>query len=324
MKARKYKRRVVRYFKGLLLLVLLYLCCTVGYYFLPWQVRKPVYMLSPKLNRVLRLRGFKIVEGWDGLGLGGRDCRATIEPEHRGDHVYGGYPVQLDELTLLENEGYIVGYSEPLRNPRWVAYRIFDVPVLNSGKRSSFRIDYRTEAKVPARAYSGSGYDRGHMAPNYAIATRYGSDGQRETFLMSNIVPQTPQINRHIWKDLEMRVAKRYGRYFGEVWVITGPVFKEPVKRLSSGVAIPSAYYKIMVDETGGELRAKAFLIESNCPPYTRMKTRLVSIDKIEALTGLDFFPDLSDETQSALESKPASRLWPWLGSALRHHPRLH
>ncbi len=321
MKARKYKRRVVRHFKALLLLVLLYLCGTVGYYFLPWTVRKPVYMLSPNLNRTLRLKGFKIVEGWDGLGLWGRDRRAAVEPGHRGYHVYGGYPACGRELTLLENEGYVVGYSEPLRNPLWVAYRVFDVPSLESGKRPGFRTDHRTRAKVSQRDYSGSGYDRGHMAPNYAIATRYGPDGQRETFLMSNIVPQTPQINRRIWKDLEMRVAKRYGRYFDEVWVVTGPIFNEPVgRRLASGVAIPSAYYKILVDESGRELRAKAFLIAGNCPPYTRIKTRLVSIDDLEALTGLDFFPGLSEEAQSALESKPAGRLWPWLGSALRHH----
>ncbi len=320
MKSKKHRFRVLRRFLVLLVLLLLYLSCTVGYYFLPWQVRKPVYMLSPKLNRVLRLRGFKIVEGWDGLGLWGRDCRAAIDSGQRGDHAYGGYPVQKDDLTLLENEGYIVGYSETLRNPLWVAYRIFDVSTLDSGSRSSFRIDHRTEAKVSARAYSGSGYDRGHMAPNYAIATRYGADGQRETFLMSNIIPQRPHVNRHIWKDLEMRVAKRYGRYFGEVWVITGPVFEEPVKRLSSGVAIPSSYYKIMVDETGGKLRAKAFLVAKNCPPYTRIKTQLVSIDDLEVLTGLDFFPGLSEEAQTALETKPATRLWPWLGSALWHH----
>ena len=319
MKAKKQRSRILRYLRGLLVLVFLYLCSTVGYYFLPWQVRKPVYMLSPKLNRVLRLRGFKIVEAWDGLGWWGRDCRTTINSEQRNDYVYGGHPESSHDLLLLENEGYLVGYSESLCNPCWVAYRVFDVPTLISGKRSSFRTDYRTQAQVSQKAYSGSGYDRGHMAPNYAIATRYGSDGQRETFLMSNIIPQRPHVNRYLWKDLEMRVAKRYGRYFGEVWVITGPVFNEPIKRLPSGVAIPSAYYKIMVDETGGELRAKAFLVASDCPPYTRIKTQLVSIDKLEALTGLDFFPELSDEAQSSLETKSATRLWPWLLPALWH-----
>ena len=301
------------------MLVVLYLCSTVGYYFLPWSVRQSVYKVSPKLDRTLRLKGFRIMEGWDGLGLWGRDCRAVIEPGQGGDHTYGGYPVSVRGLAILENKSYVVGYSELLRNPRWVLYRVFDVPVLKSGKRLSFKTDRRTRAEVSPRDYLHSGYDRGHMAPNYAIATRYGRDGQRETFLMSNIIPQTPRINRYIWKDLEMRVAKRYGLYFGEIWVITGPVFEEPVERLASGVAIPSAYYKILLDETGGKMRAKAFLVAAACPPYTRIKTQLVSIDRIEALTGLDFFPKLSKEAQSKLESKPAGRLWPWLLPALRH-----
>ena len=319
MRARKNRGMKVQRLKVLLILALLYLFSTVGYYFLPWSVRQSVYMLSPGLDRALRSKGYEIVEGWDGLGLWGRDHQAAVEPAHRGDHAYGGVPVAKSNLELLENEGYVVGYSEALRNPLWVAYRVFDVPTLEHGSRPSFRMDRRTDSRVPASAYKGSGYDRGHMAPNYAIATRYGVDGQRETFLMSNIIPQTPRINRNIWKDLEKRVAECYGRYFGEVWVTTGPVFSADPKRLDSGVAIPMAYYKIIADEKGGTLRVKAFLIESDCPPYSRTKSQLVSVDKIEALTGLDFFAELPVGVQAQLESKPAGRMWPWIGAAIRY-----
>lgn len=308
--------------------VAVYIVGPVGYYFLPWSVRKPVYATAPKVDRSLRLRGFKTVEGWDGLGLWGRDCRTVLTSRGGGEHVYGGKPSQglkvLGRAKILKNESYWVGYSESMKNPLWVAYRVFDVPSLDSGKRpSSFRIDRRTEAKVPSTAFRKTGYDRGHMAPNHAIATRYGVDGQWETFLMSNIIPQVPRINRYIWKDLEQRVSRRYGLYFSEVWVITGPVFTEPVERLGSGVAIPSGYYKIMADEQGDELRVLAFLIESDCPPYARMKSKLVSIDELEEATGLDFFPKLSKEEQSDLEGESAGRLWPWLGAAIRYpaHP---
>lgn len=319
MKLKKRRLRVVRYFIGLVLLVLLYLCATVGYYFLPWSLRQSVYKLNPQLNKTLRVKGFRIVEGWDGLGLWGRDCRTIVESGCRDNHAFGGYPSDKKHLTYLENKSYVVGYSESLRNPLWVAYRVFDVPARKSGKRPGFRTDRRTRSKVSPRDYTHSGYDRGHMAPNYAISTRYGSDGQRETFLMSNIIPQTPRINRYLWKDLEMRVAKRYGLYFNEVWVLTGPVFEKTIHRLKSGVAIPSAYYKIVVDEKDGQLRATAFLIAADCPPYTRIKSRLVSIDQIEELTGLDFFPQLPLDNQIALEANPATRLWPWLGSALQY-----
>ncbi|HEY5654178.1 MAG TPA: DNA/RNA non-specific endonuclease, partial [Pontiella sp.] len=143
---------------------------------------------------------------------------------------------------------------------------------------------------------------------------------QKETFLMSNIVPQTPYVNRGIWKDLEMTVAKRYGRYFGEVWVVTGPIFKNLDQKLNSGIAIPSHYYKIIADEHEGKLRVMAFLVEAHCPPYTRIKTRLVSIDELELRTGLNFFPELDQEDQIVLESNSATRLWPVVIPALKYY----
>lgn len=311
----------VRRLRMLIVVLLMYVFGVVGYYFLPWQVRQGVYNLSPGLNRVLRHQGFKIVERWDALGLWGRDCRTTLNG-HGGEHGYGGTPSQgmkwFDRVKILNNTSYVVGYSESMKNPLWVAYRVFDVERLDSGKRPSyFRIDYRTEAQVSHNDYRGTGYDRGHMAPNFAIATRYGIDGQWETFLMSNIIPQTPSVNRHIWKDLEQHVARRYGRYFEEIWVVTGPVFTEPVKRFGSGVAIPSGYYKIILDEDDDEVRVLAFLIESRSPPYTRLRSRLVSVDEIEKRTGLNFFPDLPEQAQVDLESRAAGRFWPWLMPAI-------
>lgn len=324
MIAKKKKGGIVRRFRRFIVLILILVFGTVGYYFLPWSVRQGVYKVSPKLDRTLRLNGFKMVRAWDGLGLWGRDCRAVLSQGEGGEHVYGGWPSQglklLDRVKRLENEGYTVGYSEVMQNPLWVAYRVFDVPRLESGKRPSyFRIDHRTSAKVSHNDYRRSGYDRGHMAPNYAISTRYGVDGQKETFLMSNIIPQTPRVNRYIWKDLEHCVARRYGRYFSEVWVVTGPVFSEPVARLDSGVPIPSGYYKILADETGDTLRVLAFLVESDCPPYTRIKSRLISVDDLEEQTGLNFFPNLSKTEQADLESQPAARLWPWLLPSIQY-----
>jgi endonuclease G len=314
--------------KVVLVLAVLYFAVSVIYYHLPWSVRFPVHQKAPQLNRALSLSGFKIMKGWDQLALFGKDSKVAVDGGARGDWVYGGYPEQegfklMGRTKQLDNRGYVVGYSESKKNPLWVSYRVFDMPHLKSGKRpSGFKIDSRTKSEVRHADYTNSGYDRGHMAPNYAIATRYGVEAQRETFLMSNIIPQKPFINRRMWKDLEMTVAKQYGRYFSEVWVITGPVFEEPIEKLDSGVPIPSHYYKIMADEKGGELRVLAFLIENDCPPYTRIRKRLVSVDQIETMTGLDFFPDLPEELQIPLESDAAGRLWPCIRPMLRYNIR--
>lgn len=313
-----------RRLKFILVALVVYAVVSIGYYHLPWKLRIKVYKSAPPIDRFLRKGGYNLLQGWDELALFGRDAGIFIEEGYRGDHVYGGFPSQgfklFGRVGLLENRGYVVGYSESLRNPLWAAYRIFDVPKLESPKRPSrFNVDHRTRTKVGHGDYTHSGYDRGHMAPNYGIATRYGKQAQKETFLMSNIIPQSPGVNRHIWKDLEMRVAKRYGRYFSEVWAITGPVFTEPVDELDSGVAIPSHYYKIIADEHGGKLRVLAFMVESDCPPYTRIKKRLVSIDDLEEKTGLDFFHELPDELENALESQTPSRLWPWFHPAFNY-----
>ena len=117
-----------------------------------------------------------------------------------------------------------------------------------------------------------------------------------------------------------MRVAKKYGRYFGEVWVVTGPVFTKESEKMKSKVPIPDYYYKIVSDAHGDDLRVLAFLIEKNCPPYTRIRKKLVSVDQIEEMTGLDFFPKLDKETQSRIETDPATRLWPWMGAAVKYY----
>lgn len=285
----------------------------MGYYHLPQQYR--LQDKVPVLDRSLMVSGFRILSVWDELAIWGHDVSVSVGKEQADALCYAGYPSQGLRLwgrtKQLENNGFAVGYSEQLNNPLWSAYRVFDVKHLDSGKRPGFSSDKRTKSRVKPGDYTFSGFDRGHMAPNYAIATRFDAEAQKETFLMSNIIPQNPEVNRGIWKDLEMLVAKRYGRYLGEVWVLTGPVFSKPVKRLKSGVAIPSHYYKIIVDENGDQLRAMAFLIAADCPPYTRLKNCLVSIDEIEERTGLNFFHDMGSEVEGQLESIKPTRLWP-------------
>ena len=76
-------------------------------------------------------------------------------------------------------------------------------------------------------------------------ASRHGTAAQRETFFMSNIVPQKPDLNRRIWRLLEERIAKDYAIDFEEVWIITGPVYDEQKETLKSVLEIPDAFFKI-------------------------------------------------------------------------------
>ncbi len=215
-------------------------------------------------------------------------------------------------VRVLTNSGYVVGYSETLRDPLWAAYRMWDLPSIPEPppRPEKFTEDGRTVARVRSEEYSGSGYDRGHLAPNFAIATRFGPGGQEETFRMSNIIPQKHSLNAGLWKELEMRAATSYPARFQEVWVMAGPVFGPKPARLRGGVAVPEACWMVMLDEHEGRVRTQAFLFPQEASADAPLERYLTSIDHIEELTGLDLFPDLPDAAEAVLEAGTAARVW--------------
>lgn len=239
----------------------------------------------------------------------------TIDPgQFAGDttFIYGGLPESSEPLRVLANTGYLVGYDERRRNPAWVAYRAFEPPSWEAPERPErFVPDPRTRARVRPEDYTNSGFDRGHMAPNYAIAVMHGDAAQEETFLMSNIVPQSPELNRRVWRDLEARIIRRYSRRFETVWVITGPVYPQNNPTLlPSGVKIPEACYKILIDEHPQGLRALGFIIPQNVSGNEDPEQFLVSIREIEQRTGLNFLSALPEDVQDAIETWTPRRVW--------------
>jgi endonuclease G len=174
----------------------------------------------------------------------------------------------------------------------------------------AFIADYRTTARIESQLYSRSDYDRGHMAPNFAIATRYSRETQEETFRMSNISPQRRALNAGVWKTLEPRIATRYPGRFGEVWVFAGPVFGQSPRRLHNRVAVPEEFFMIILDESDGRWRTTAFLFPQETPNFAKPDGYLTTIDEIERRTGLDFLPELPADVQAALESRRPDRAW--------------
>ncbi len=296
-------------------LLLGHLLFSLGYYAVPWRYREPLYRVIPSFNRFYMGQAFAVWRWWDRLGWTGDDVSARAVGEEGDAVCVGGEPMGELITQVLTNQAYRVGYSDAWRSPLWVAYRLDRVEAFVWGKRpSSFRVERRVEERLSAAAFSGSGYDRGHMAPNFGIATRYGREAQLETFVMSNIVGQRPWLNRGIWRRLEVDVARSYAQRQESIWVMTGPVFGEGAEPLDSGAWVPEACYKICVDAREDGWRVMAFLMEQTIPPYTRLRSRLVSVDEIERMTGLDFFPRWPEELERLMEAEAASRLWPMQG----------
>lgn len=228
-------------------------------------------------------------------------------------HTYGGLPIDVSypgELVIIENAGFVVGYCEERNNPAWVAYRVFEMEALDSGDRPSrFKPDDRTESEIRHDDYTHSGYDRGHMAPNYAIATRYGEAAQLETFLMSNIVPQDPDLNQGPWRILEQTISD-YAQDHEEIWVVTGPLYDEDPDYIGPLIEVPDAFYKIVVDETPAGLRILAFNFPQEVGRRDDPEQFLTTVDAIEEVSGLDFLSGLPDEVEDRLESEIALTIW--------------
>lgn len=229
-------------------------------------------------------------------------------------HVYGGTPRATAfpyTIRTLGNQGYVAGYADALGNPAWVGYRVADVEKLTAPPRpAEFAIDPRTVARVAPEHYTHSGFDRGHLAPNFAIATRYGERAQAETFLMSNVVPQRPALNGGPWKHLETEIATSYPGRFGEIWVLAGPIFSAQPARLRGAIAVPDAFYMIVIDESDGRVRAQAFVLPQTATGEGALVDARTSIDEIERLTGLDFLHELDDAAEAALEARRVERIW--------------
>ncbi|WP_407430158.1 DNA/RNA non-specific endonuclease [Arcticibacter sp.] len=234
--------------------------------------------------------------------------------------THGGLPVKEslapdDQVKVLINAAYISCYDEQLKNPLWVAYRLGNMKgefkYVNWERPFRFLTDYRTESRVDHDAFNRSGYDRGHMAPNATILSQYGQLGQLETYLMTNICPQSPALNQGLWASLEKLERESLSqddtpnKEVHDLFVITGPVFDKNPRRLASGVAVPTGFYRILAFRKGytGTLKAVAFLFPQN-PQSKKLQDYLTTIDHLESLTSLNFFPELSRAVQHNLESK--------------------
>jgi endonuclease G len=210
---------------------------------------------------------------------------------------------------VLPNIGYTVVYSDSRMNPLWVSYCVLAVSQPVAHPRPGFRVDKRTAARVSDDDYTGSGYDRGHMAPNAAIDYCYGEAAQRETFYMSNVSPQTATLNRGIWETLEEK-EREWANAFEEVRVFTGPIFKGSTERLASGVEIPDEFYKIIVRGGNTSPYVLTFVIPQSVQGGGDLVAYLTSVDSVELRTRLDFFSALADSVETTIEAQVATVLW--------------
>ena len=232
----------------------------------------------------------------------------TVQTQY--DHLKLGVPGKAD--TIIDRPGYALGYIEYHEQPAWVVYHFTkEEAVTKAVKRSD---DFREDPEIPTGSatladYRRSGYDRGHLAPaaDMAFSVRTMSD----SFYMSNMSPQKPAFNRGIWKNLEAQV-RDFAITEHDVYIVTGPILPK-TKTVTIGgnkVTVPTHYYKIVYDRTPPE-KMIAFILPndgSNRP----LQDFAVTVDAVEAATGLNFFSIVPQPKQEQLESTISVQDWRW------------
>ena len=131
----------------------------------------------------------------------------------------------------------------------------------------------------------------------------------KESFYLSNICPQNPNLNGGVWKDLEEQV-RDLATQKGNIFVVCGPIVNNTEQTIGANkVVVPQAFYKVLLQEDEGKLYAIGFIYE-NKSGRQPMSTYAKTIDEVEEITNIDFFPSLPDRIEKRIESEVDFTKW--------------
>lgn len=245
--------------------------------------------------------------------------REELSPLSYGGNVAYGLPG--GNGVILDKGFFVVLFDTTTFVPRWVSYRLTKEFLGGSAERTD---DFRPDPDLSAgkrselEDYRSSGYDRGHMAP--AADFVRSREAMSATFLLSNMAPQRPALNRGIWAALEQEVRLQAEGH-GTLWILTGGLFLDSLERPAKAsvfigpdsVGVPSHFFKVILCEHPDGSQEMFAFVMANTPaalPGTP-KQYMRSVDTVEELSGLDFFGGMDDTTEELLEGAVAAS---WVG----------
>ena len=212
---------------------------------------------------------------------------------------------------IIHHNYYTISYSEKDRQAEWVAYPLTPQSIKGTQvRKNSFKPDPMVKQNpVVSKEYTKTGFDRGHLCP--AADMKLNLNSMSESFYLSNISPQFPGFNRGIWENLESKV-REWAIEKNGLYVVTGSIINYQCGSISNEtIPVPCFFYKIIFKDFGSSKQMIAFLLpnESN---DASLNSFITTVDKIEQLTGIDFFASLPNQTEELLESSIVTSNWSW------------
>ncbi|MGF1540355.1 MAG: DNA/RNA non-specific endonuclease [Pleurocapsa sp.] len=230
----------------------------------------------------------------------GRDRSANI-------HLQYGNPsranVKDKNNYLLEKPQYALSYNCQAGIPNWVSWQL-DRSWLGNLARSD---DFRPDSEIPDGCYGvrpndyrGSGYDRGHMIPS-GDRTNSRIDNSA-TFLMTNIIPQSPANNREVWRELE-EYSRKLASRGKELYIVAGGE-GQLTAIAEGGIVVPEYTWKVILILDNDQIEATIAVRIPNDETVARTDWQdyIVSVDEIEQKTGYNFFSRVERKLQQKVE----------------------
>ncbi len=235
------------------------------------------------------------------------------------NHLALGVPRDGDDSddVMIDHGVFVLSYNPKMSVANWVAWHLVDDDLGEVDRSDAFHTDDELPLgiyHVKPDDYAHSGLDRGHLCPSADRTSDVASNAL--TFLMTNMHPQEPALNRVTWKALEVYERKLVTAEHKSIFIVAGGLFSTDPRSLGHGIAVPSAEYKIIVVLEDGQdvddVTANTHVIAVIMPNTATVKSKpwtsyLVTVDEVEERTGYDFLSAVPDDVEDALEGRAAN-----------------
>ncbi len=206
------------------------------------------------------------------------------------------YPIYDFKST---NRDYIVHYDGRTKNPCWVLEHLNGVVLRNVVDRRRSRFVTDPDAPVwmqtASQDYIRSGFDRGHMSP--AEDNTSSQEAMDKCFLMTNISPQIPELNRGVWAHIEKLIRDKIdNKDWSECWVLTFPVYDgDHIEKMGNGTWVPTHFGKSVLGAMpNGNTTVMSWLVPNTKIATNGPQAYLITEHELESICGMDLWPNLN------------------------------
>lgn len=210
---------------------------------------------------------------------------------------------------LKRYEGFIVSFNADNKTPNYVAWELLgDETEGVHSRKNNFWQDSEIEGCPTPADYTRSGYDRGHLCP--AADQKWSDLAMNDCFVMANMCPQDHSLNSGAWATLENK-ERIWAKRDSAIIIVAGPIYDKTDRSTigNAAVRVPSAFFKVIAAPYLDNPRGIGFVYPNFSSPGN-MQNYSMTIDEVEKITGYDFFYNLPDSLEEAVESVASFKEW--------------